>query len=370
MAAGPPVRFRWAPCRAGRTLAASLAVVAILAGGVAPTVEARNASWSLTRTPGSVPLATAATIAFTAANASVLGAGNEIGCIVIAIPTIRFAVNSATVDLPPPGTAWAATTGPGGPGTALVRLRAQDAASRLVGGSNAAALRFTIGVTGLLPGNANWTADVYNQTDCTVNLGLSQQFSVTVSFGIPPANSAPVAAADSASVVAGGQLSVPAPGVLGNDTDADGDPLSANLVSGVTHGSLVLYADGGYDYLPLAGYVGVDSFRYAANDGAASSPGATVTINVTNALPSGVADSYAVQKNVARVVAPAAGVLANDTDADTPTQTLTATINAQPSNGTVSLASDGGLTYTPANGYAGADAFTYDLTDGFAVVGP
>ena len=127
---------------------------------------------------------------------------------------------------------------------------------------------------------------------------------VTVSVGVGPANSPPVAVADNGSVIAGGQLSVAAPGVLGNDTDANGDPLSANLVTDVANGALVLYVDGGYDYVPVAGFSGTDSFTYVANDGAANSASATVTINVTNATPSGVADAYAIQKNVARVVAP------------------------------------------------------------------
>ena len=48
-------------------------------------------------------------------------------------------------------------------------------------------------------------------------------------------NVAPVAAADSYSVAKGGTLAPTAPGVLGNDNDANGDPLSAVLVSGPAH---------------------------------------------------------------------------------------------------------------------------------------
>jgi large repetitive protein len=42
--------------------------------------------------------------------------------------------------------------------------------------------------------------------------------------------------------------------VLGNDTDLDGDTLTAALVTNVIHGSLTLNANGGFTYTPSAGY--------------------------------------------------------------------------------------------------------------------
>ena len=58
-----------------------------------------------------------------------------------------------------------------------------------------------------------------------------------------------------------------APGVLGNDTDADGDPLTAVLNTTVGHGTLTLNANGSFLYTPTNGYSGPDSFTYHANDG-------------------------------------------------------------------------------------------------------
>jgi len=55
--------------------------------------------------------------------------------------------------------------------------------------------------------------------------------------------------------------------VLGNDTDADGDPLTAIVVSAPAHGALTLNANGGFSYTPAANYNGPDSFTYRANDG-------------------------------------------------------------------------------------------------------
>jgi VCBS repeat-containing protein len=69
--------------------------------------------------------------------------------------------------------------------------------------------------------------------------------------------------------------------VLGNDTDPDGDPLTAALESGPSHGTVTLNADGSFDYTPDADFNGTDTFTYKANDGTADSNIATVTITVT-----------------------------------------------------------------------------------------
>ena len=78
-------------------------------------------------------------------------------------------------------------------------------------------------------------------------------------------------------------LTVGARGVLSNDTDADGDPLTAELVTEPTHGTLTLSADGSYIYSPDSDYHGDDSFTYRTHDAtSASSDTATVTIRVTS----------------------------------------------------------------------------------------
>ena len=72
--------------------------------------------------------------------------------------------------------------------------------------------------------------------------------------------------------------------MLANDTDPDGGPLSAALVSRPSHGTLTFHADGSFRYTPVAGFAGTDQFTYRANVGALASGPATVTINV-RALP-------------------------------------------------------------------------------------
>ncbi|MCH8991305.1 MAG: tandem-95 repeat protein, partial [Acidobacteria bacterium] len=78
-------------------------------------------------------------------------------------------------------------------------------------------------------------------------------------------------------------LNVGSPGVLENDSDPDGDPLTAVLDDGPLNGGLTLNLDGGFIYTPNLGFAGTDEFTYRAADdkGGASNP-ATVTIEVSD----------------------------------------------------------------------------------------
>jgi VCBS repeat-containing protein len=157
-----------------------------------------------------------------------------------------------------------------------------------------------------------------------------------------------------------------AAGVLTGDTDGDADPLTAVLVSGVSHGTLTLNADGSFSYTPTGNYNGTDSFTYAAHDGIENSATATVTITITavNDVPVAADDSYSVTADNTLTVEAASGVLANDTDADG--ESLAATLVETPSHGVVTLNSNGSFTYTPESGYQGTDRFTYTAGDGSA----
>ena len=68
--------------------------------------------------------------------------------------------------------------------------------------------------------------------------------------------------------------------MLANDTDADGDPLTASLLRAPANGLVDLRADGSFTYTPKAGFSGADTFDYRANDGTGNGNGATVTIDV------------------------------------------------------------------------------------------
>ncbi|WP_322938700.1 LamG-like jellyroll fold domain-containing protein [Nocardioides bizhenqiangii] len=93
-------------------------------------------------------------------------------------------------------------------------------------------------------------------------------------------NTAPVATGDAYSADEGDPLSVTAPGVLANDTDAEGDPLTANGATQPADGQVTLNGDGSFTYTPDPGFSGTDTFTYTADDGTDVSGPATVTITV------------------------------------------------------------------------------------------
>ncbi|HRN60285.1 MAG TPA: Ig-like domain-containing protein [Chiayiivirga sp.] len=99
---------------------------------------------------------------------------------------------------------------------------------------------------------------------------------------------APAANDDSYAVAQGGTLSVAvASGVMVNDSDAEGAPLSAQVATAPSHGSLALVANGGFTYTPQASFCGSDSFSYRASDGTRVSMPATVTVAVGSSCAGG-----------------------------------------------------------------------------------
>src|SRR6184192_3088189 len=197
--------------------------------------------------------------------------------------------------------------------------------------------------------------------------GQAQSGVATVTITVTPVNDAPVAANDDSYTTAEDtQLTVSAPGVLANDSDVDGDALSAVLVSNPTHGTLTLNGDGSFSYMPALNYNGVDSFTYKASDGQAQSDVATVTITVTPVNDAPVAandDSYTTAEDTQLTVS-APGVLANDSDVDG--DALSAVLVSNPTHGTLTLNGDGSFSYMPALNYNGVDSFTYKASDGQA----
>jgi len=181
----------------------------------------------------------------------------------------------------------------------------------------------------------------------------------------PPSNQPPVAANDSFSSDEDTALSVAVPGVLANDTDADGNPLTASVVNGPSHGTLTFNANGSFNYTSVANYNGGDSFTYKANDGTTNSNIATVsiTINPVNDAPVAANDSYTTDEDTGLSVA-VPGVLGNDTDADG--NPLTASVVSGPTHGTLTLNADGSFTYTPSANFNGVDSFSYRVSDGVA----
>ncbi len=197
-------------------------------------------------------------------------------------------------------------------------------------------------------------------TDPNYN-GLIMPFVPVLNLGVD--SIPPVAYYDSYSTNVNTPLNVLAPGVLSNDTHPPALPLSAILVSGPSHGSLTLNADGSFTYTPNANYVGADAFSYKATDGLFVSNNATVGLTVDSLAPVAADDSFSTSVNTPLNVA-ASGVLANDTDPQA--LPLTAVLVSEPTHGSLSFNPNGSFTYTPTTNFYGTDSFTYRANDGLA----
>jgi len=200
----------------------------------------------------------------------------------------------------------------------------------------------------------------YSASDSNANSNTA-----TVTITVDAVNDSPVAGNDSYSVNEDTTLTVPASGVLGNDTDPDGDPLTASLQSNVSHGTLTFNANGAFVYTPNSNFNGFDSFTYMVSDGNANSNIATVliTVNAVNDNPAAGNDSYSVNEDQTLTVN-AAGVLTNDSDVDG--DALIAVLQNNVAHGTLTLNANGSLTYKPAADFNGSDSFTYAANDGTA----
>jgi hypothetical protein len=136
----------------------------------------------------------------------------------------------------------------------------------------------------------------------------------TVMINVNPVNDLPVATNDEYVTDEDTALTIAVPGVLGNDTDIDGDALSSILVSGPTNGTLTMNADGSFEYTPNADFNGVDGFATA--DGRQRCGNCDINVTAVNDLPTADADSYATDEDIPLVIDAAGGLLANDADPD------------------------------------------------------
>ena len=232
----------------------------------------------------------------------------------------------------------------------------------------------------LASGPANGTATVSSNGSYTytpnANFNGSDSFTFTASDGsvdsapatvavtVTPVNDAPVANADTASVVANGSVTI---NVLANDSDIDGDHLSVaagnpSSINGVT---VINNSDGSFTYTDSTGTTGTDSFSYTLTDGTVSVTG-TVTVNVVaNASPV-ITQGASVSVTMDEDGDPTAFSLSLDaTDAEN--DPLTWSITSPAANGSASASGTGvgtGVGYTPNVDFNGTDSFVVGVSDG------
>src|SRR5439155_949669 len=123
----------------------------------------------------------------------------------------------------------------------------------------------------------------YKANDGQVDSPTNATVSITVTpVNDPPGTSGGIVADEIGRASCSERVKVAAAGVLANDTDVDGDPLTAILVNGPAQCTLTMSIDCSFVFFPSLNYNGPDSFAYKANDGQADSPtNATVSVSVT-----------------------------------------------------------------------------------------
>lgn len=216
-------------------------------------------------------------------------------------------------------------------------------------------------------GWGGWSSFRGGNSFTLINRDYALDFTVEDQYGdtppvIPPDSDPPVAVDDVFEVNEDNILVVRGAGVLANDTDPNGDTLTASLVDRPANGSVNLNSDGTFTYTPRADFSGTDHFTYRVTDGFDyGNATVTITVNSVADAPVSAAESYTVDQDRVLTIS-SAGVLTNDTDADG--DVLTAILVDDVAHGTLVLNADGSFTYTPQAGYFGSDHFTYVADDG------
>lgn len=205
--------------------------------------------------------------------------------------------------------------------------------------------------------NANGSAGRFRYT---VSDGQGGTASQTITLLITPVNDAPVGVSDRYRVDEDGLLEVGAPGVLGNDTEIEGESLTAVQLTGPAHGALTLFGDGSFVYQPEPNYSGPDSFTYWAKDASdvlSDSTRVSITVTSRNDVPMTTSQTVDIAEDSAKLIT----LGAIDADGDP----LIYQIVAVPEHGSLSGIGPQ-VTYTPAANYHGNDAFTFRVNDGSA----
>ncbi|MHA2211296.1 MAG: Ig-like domain-containing protein, partial [Candidatus Thorarchaeota archaeon] len=151
------------------------------------------------------------------------------------------------------------------------------------------------GTVELVDGLITYTPDAnYNGPDSftyTISDGNGGTDNAMVTITVNPVNDAPVGVDDTFTIDEDTLLILPAPGLLSNDYDVDGDTIFMNVLTYPQNGDYIIEGNGLLEYYPDADWYGTDSFTYKVGDGTDWSGIVTVTIIVTSVNDAPVADA-------------------------------------------------------------------------------
>jgi large repetitive protein len=214
-------------------------------------------------------------------------------------------------------------------------------------------------VTILPDGTVRYTPNAnFNGTDVvtyTISDGRGGTATSTVTVNVVSVNDVPVATNDTATTPEDQPVTIP---VLGNDRDADGDPLTITAATS-PNGTVTINPDGTITFTPNPNFNGPTTITYTVSDGRGGTATATVNVNVTpvNDPPVAVNDNATTPEDTPIRLTP----LTNDSDVDGNPLTI---IAASSPNGTVTINPDGSITFTPAANFNGPTTITYQVSDG------
>lgn len=216
----------------------------------------------------------------------------------------------------------------------------------------------------LIQSAPNWVGQaLHNNIQYKQTIDTYRTLGAAGDTGNTTPNTAPVAKDDTATTVADSKVIID---VLTNDTDANNDTLTISSFDDTsTEGGSVSLVDGKLSYIPKAGFTGTDTFNYIISDGRGGTDTATVAITVNtngsgeNQKPIAATDYVTVAMGGTVTI----NALANDSDADGDTLTITSADETSVKGGSISLV-DGELSYTAPDGYNGVDTFNYTISDG------
>ncbi len=197
--------------------------------------------------------------------------GNMLGSITSAPPAVLTVIDPVITNQPASQNVTAGGTATLSVGAAGTSLNYQWLRGGLViNGANAASLTLSnVAFTDA----TNYAVVVSN----LFNVVTSSPAALTVVL-VPQANN------DSFALRANTTLEVLAPGVLANDSDTAGNPLTSLLVTPPLHGALKLSDVGEFTYVAETNFVGADSFAYRAANFQTNSVPAIVSLSITSSI--------------------------------------------------------------------------------------
>ncbi|MBT4291534.1 tandem-95 repeat protein, partial [bacterium] len=209
----------------------------------------------------------------------------------------------------------------------------------------------------------------YNGSDSftyTVFDGENTSAPATVSITVSPVNDAPViTGTDVLTFDEGGSIELFIGYIDITDVDSETYTLAVHSVSkGLINGTTISLDQQDVDFNgTISAVIQVHDGSDDDDNPVSNTFTMSITVNPVNDAPVAANDTYNATEDQVLVIdgIDSNGVLDNDYDVDS--AILTSAVLADPSNGSVSLASDGTFTYTPDDDYYGDDSFTYTVSD-------